>query len=447
MHPSDRQKMTFVIDKGLYYYRVMPFGLKNAGATYQRLVNQMFAKQIGQTMEVYVNDMLVKSIRASNHIADLGETFLILQEYRMKLNPSKCAFGVGLGKFLGFQVSQRSIEANPKKIKALLDMSLPQTTKEIQCLTEWVSISAVSFALIKDVGGRKYPVYYVSKAMVPAEIRYPSMEKLALSLVLSARRLRPYFQAHTIVVLTNSPLRQVLPKPEVSGQLTKWPIELGEFDIRYWLRTAIKGQTMADFIAEFTTLNTEMADADSKAIPTTSPDPPLIQDVASDSERRWILYVDGSSNSKRARARIVLVAPDSTSIQYAIRIGFKASNNEAEYDALLAGLKLAASLRVHSLEVRCDSQLVINHISTEYWTKETKMVAYLAEARKLIEKFWSCIINQISRTENSWADALARLASTIEGKILRIVLMKFLDSLSIDEDDQEMMNLVETTPS
>ncbi|XP_058106490.1 uncharacterized protein LOC131249739 [Magnolia sinica] len=103
-HPPDRQKTTFVTDNGLYCYRVMPFGLKNARVTYQRLVNQMFAKQIRRSMEFYVDDMLVKSTKASNHLADLGETFSILQEYQMKLNPAKCAFGVGSGKFLGFQI-------------------------------------------------------------------------------------------------------------------------------------------------------------------------------------------------------------------------------------------------------------------------------------------------------------------------------------------------------
>ncbi|XP_058099817.1 uncharacterized protein LOC131244188 [Magnolia sinica] len=116
MHPPDRQKTTFITDKGLYCYRVMPFDLKNAGATYQRPVNQIFTKQIGHIMEVYVDDRLVKSIKASDHLADLRETFTILQEYQMKLNPAKCAFGVGSGKFLGFQVSQRGIEANPSSI-------------------------------------------------------------------------------------------------------------------------------------------------------------------------------------------------------------------------------------------------------------------------------------------------------------------------------------------
>lgn len=108
---------------------MMPFGLKNDGATYQRLVNKMFQKQISRNVEVYVDDMLVKSIQAIEHIIDLGETFHTLQKHQMKLNPTKCTFGVSSRKFLGFLISHRGIEANPKKVKAILEMQPPRTTK------------------------------------------------------------------------------------------------------------------------------------------------------------------------------------------------------------------------------------------------------------------------------------------------------------------------------
>ena len=114
----------------------MPFGLKNAGATYQRLVNRMFQKQIGASMEVYIDDMLVKSTTTELHIAHLSEAFQILREYNMKLNPAKCAFGVSAGKSLGFIVNNRGIEANPNKIKAVLDMLPPSNIKEVERLTE-----------------------------------------------------------------------------------------------------------------------------------------------------------------------------------------------------------------------------------------------------------------------------------------------------------------------
>ncbi|XP_058103548.1 uncharacterized protein LOC131247126 [Magnolia sinica] len=270
-----------------------------------------------------------------------------------------------------------------------------------------VSALAISSALIREVGNKQYPVYYMSKEMVPAKTKYPSIEKLAISLVFSARRL-----------------------------------QLGDIDIQYRPKIAIKGQAVADFIVEFTIPNN---DNKAEAAPATQ----LVLMPAKDQEleRRWFLYVNGSSIAKRAGGGIVLVALDSTTSQYAIRLDFRASNNEAQYEALLAGLRLAASLGVLSLEVRCDSQLMVNHIFTGYEAKEIRIVAYLAETQKLIERFWSCTINHIPRAENSWADALARLASATEGKIPRIILVKFMKSSSIDQLGREMANAVETTPS
>ncbi|KAM2646308.1 hypothetical protein EV1_019738 [Malus domestica] len=242
----------------------------------------MFVEQIGKSMEVYVDDMLVKRKHADQHITNLFETFTILKRYRMRLNPNKCAFGVGSGKFLGFMISQRGIEANPEKIKAILDMKEPVTSKDIQSLTgkvvaltrfiskatdrcahffkalkgskkyiTWtdecaevfknlkdymskapllskpqvgdtliiylsVSTSAVSSVLIRNDGNVERPVYYASKALQDAETRYSNIEKLALALVMSARKLRPYFQAHSIIVLTNHSLRQILQSPDTS---------------------------------------------------------------------------------------------------------------------------------------------------------------------------------------------------------------------------------------
>ena len=119
---------------------MLPFGLKNAGATYQRLVNIMLQKQIGASMEVYIDDMLVKSVKAELHVDHLTESFQVLKDYKMKLNSTKCAFRVSTGKFLGFIVNNRGIKANPDKIKAVLDMRPPSNTKEIQRLTGRVAV-------------------------------------------------------------------------------------------------------------------------------------------------------------------------------------------------------------------------------------------------------------------------------------------------------------------
>ncbi|KAM2670940.1 hypothetical protein EV1_006813 [Malus domestica] len=276
MNPPDQEHIAFTTDKGLYCYKVMPFGLKNAGATYQRLVNSMFAEQIRKSMKVYVDDMLVKSKHTDQHITNLSETFTILKRYRIRLNPNKCAFGIGSGKFLGFMISQRGIEANLEKIIAIIDMKELVTLKDIQSLTgkvaaltrfiskatdrcapffkalkgskkynTWtdecakafknlkdymskahllskpevgdiliiylsVSTSAVSSVLIRNDGNVQRPLYYASKALQDAKTRYSNIEKLALALVMSARKLRPYFQAHSIIVFTNHPFRQIL---------------------------------------------------------------------------------------------------------------------------------------------------------------------------------------------------------------------------------------------
>ena len=134
MHEDDQEKTLFVTSQGLFCYRVMPFGLKNASATYQRLMNRMFAPQIGRNVQVYVDYMLVKSRREEDYLEDLKETFDTLRSYNMKLNLGKCAFGVMAGKFLGFMVSQRGIEANPDKIRAIMEMKPPRNVKEVESL-------------------------------------------------------------------------------------------------------------------------------------------------------------------------------------------------------------------------------------------------------------------------------------------------------------------------
>ena len=134
MNEDDQERTSFVTSQGLFCYKVMSFGLKNAGATYQRLMNKMYAHQIGRNVQVYVDDMLVKSLRENDHLDDLQETFDTLRSYNMKLNPSKYVFGVTARKFLGFMVSQRGIEVNPEKVRAIMELEPSRTVKEVQSL-------------------------------------------------------------------------------------------------------------------------------------------------------------------------------------------------------------------------------------------------------------------------------------------------------------------------
>ena len=135
MHPLDVERTAFIMPHGLYCYNVMPFGLKNVGATYQRMVTKIFRPLIGKSMEVYIDDMLVKSKERPNHTRHLQETFKLLRRHNMKLNPLNYALSVSSGKFLGFMVTQRGIEANPIQLKATMDSQTPASRKGVQQLT------------------------------------------------------------------------------------------------------------------------------------------------------------------------------------------------------------------------------------------------------------------------------------------------------------------------
>ena len=124
---------------GNYDYKVMSFGLKNAGSTYQRMITRMFELQLGKNTEIYVDDMVVKSKVVSGHLRDLGDIFDVLKRHKLRLNSSKCSFGVGSGKFLGYMVTHRGIEVNPNQIKAINDLKPPRNAKEVQKLTGMIA--------------------------------------------------------------------------------------------------------------------------------------------------------------------------------------------------------------------------------------------------------------------------------------------------------------------
>ncbi|KAL0434231.1 UNVERIFIED_CONTAM: hypothetical protein Slati_2757400 [Sesamum latifolium] len=284
-------------------------------------------------------------------------------------------------------VTQRGIEANPDIIKAILDMGPPTNINEVQRLIgriaalnrfisksaekglpffktlrkvknfEWTqecqqtfeelktylaklpfatlkenylllvksvpgdtlylyisaTSQAISSVLVREEEGNQTPIYYISKVLNGAESRYPPIEKMALALVITARKLGPYFLSYPVGVRTNTPLKQVLGKPEASGRLVKWAIELSEYDISYLPRTTIKAQALADFISEMTgTTQEEVSE-----------------------ERPWLLHVDGSSTAQGSGEGIVLTTPQGDDIEFAVKFEFMASNNKAEYEALV----------------------------------------------------------------------------------------------------------------
>ena len=133
---DDQEKTAFVTPVGNYHYKVMSFGLKNAGSTYQRMMMRMFESQLGKNIEIYIDDMVVKSKVVLKHLGDLGNIFEILRKYKLRLNAFKCLFGVGSSKFLGYMVTHRGIEVNPDQLKAINNLQSPQNPKEVQKLTE-----------------------------------------------------------------------------------------------------------------------------------------------------------------------------------------------------------------------------------------------------------------------------------------------------------------------
>ena len=170
------------------------------------------------------------------------------------------------------------------------------------------------------------------------------MEKLALALVTATHKLKPYFQAHMVVILTDKPIRRAMNNPEVAGQLALWVIELSEFDIQYRPRVAIKGQVIADFIAEFT--NEEYKGVDEGP--------------------QWSIHTNGSSNRQARGIGVVLLSLEGDQIECMVCLDFLTTNNEANYKALVAGLDLAKATRAISLVLYFDSQVVTNQVNGEY---------------------------------------------------------------------------------
>ncbi|KAK3005490.1 hypothetical protein RJ639_017357, partial [Escallonia herrerae] len=193
---------------------------------------------------------------------------------------------------------------------------------------------------IEKLDSKQFPIYYVSKVLQIAELRYVATEKLAFALLIAARKLHPYFQSHTITVLTDKPLRRILHKPDLLGRLVLWSVELGEFDIQYKPRPSIKGQALANFIVECTLPIDEVK-----------------SHVAQPDVFAWMLYVNGLSNTMGSGAGLILKGPDGLIVEYALRFHFQSTNNEAKYETLIAGMHLAHAMRAQTLSAYSDSQL------------------------------------------------------------------------------------------
>ncbi|XP_022004345.1 uncharacterized protein LOC110901892 [Helianthus annuus] len=241
--------------------------------------------------------------------------------------------------------------------------------------------------------GKQMCIYYIIGVLAGPETRYPTLEKLVLALVHATRRLRRYFQGHRMQIITNYPLQQILHKPEISGRLGKWAIELGALDSN-------QGQAIVDFLAEI---------PEGEVI-----QDPVVNDIpeSSTAMQTWKLYTDGSSSGKGAGAGLMLISPDKIKLMYAMRFDFECSNNEAEYDALLAGLRMAQSMGATRVDAYVDSLLVNNQVNETYEAKDETMAKYLAKTKELIASFDNVTLNHVYRGKNQIANPLSKLATS-----------------------------------
>ncbi|PKI60933.1 hypothetical protein CRG98_018679 [Punica granatum] len=261
MAEEDKIKTTFTTMWGTFCYRVMPFGLKNVGATYQRAMVTLFHDMMHKEVEVYVDDMIAKSKEGEDHLVNLKRLFDRLKEYKLRLNPAKCMFDARSGKLLGFVVSERDIEFDPDKDES-------------------------TYA--------ERAIYYMSKKFTEGESNYLEIEKMCCALVWVMQRLRQYTLYHTICLLSKAdPLKYLLDTPSFMRNVAKWRYQLTEYDIEYVPRTLVKGQVIADNLVEFpieddTPINPDFADEG------------ILQVDEDEDGTAWKMYFDGAVNSTSA---------------------------------------------------------------------------------------------------------------------------------------------------
>nr|GEX52410.1 reverse transcriptase domain-containing protein [Tanacetum cinerariifolium] len=243
---------------------------------------------------------------------------------------------------------------------------------------------AISAVLMTERGTVQTPIYFISRALQGPELNYSPMEKLVLSLVFAAKRLRRYFQADPITVITDQPIKQVTSRPDVAGRLQKWSIMLREHNITCMPRTSVKGQILADFLIEMPGENLQAAPA------------------AETQQEPWTLFTDGSSS---------------------------------EYEALIAGPRIAARMGVKDVHVSVDSKLVANYVLGTYVAKEDNMVKYLKIVKSLVSGFTTFSISQVPRSKNKKADALSKIALTSFAHLSKQVLVEVLKDKSIKEKE------------
>ena len=225
----------------------------------------------------------------------------------------------------------------------------------------------VSLVLIWVDDGVQRLIYYVSKPLHEAEVCYLPLEKAILVVVYATRKLPHYFQAHTNVVLTQLPLRPLFRKADYTERIAKWGTILGAFDVKYMPRTSIKGQVLAYLVAEFAKPsleeNGERSNMDEKLVGMISLQEPL----------SWKVFVNGVINQRGTGVGLVVVSPEMIIIEKSLRLGFLATNNKAEYEALLVGMAMVQKMGGRIVEIFLDSRLVAGQVKGELEARDVRM--------------------------------------------------------------------------
>ncbi|KAL0308970.1 UNVERIFIED_CONTAM: hypothetical protein Sradi_5839300 [Sesamum radiatum] len=274
----------------------------------------------------------------------------------------------------------------------------------------------------KNDEGKENALYYLSRMMTPNELQYSPIEKLCLALIFSIQKLKHYFQSHSIHLVSKAnPLKYVMAKPVLSDRLARWYLQLQQFEITYVPQKIIKGQVIADFLANHPMpaeweLSDDLPDEDVLVIEVTPP---------------WKMYFDGASHKEGAGDGVIFVTSE----------GENCSNNVAEYQALILGLEIAVDAKQLPLKVYGDSQLVVNQLLGLYEVKKPELLPYHNYAKRLMGWLGDVELEHLPRKDNKQADALAKLASTLSmtDKEARIPICKSWVIPPIFSDDEDDM--------
>ncbi|XP_070002691.1 uncharacterized protein [Nicotiana sylvestris] len=422
MDEEDAEKKDFTTPWSTYYYRVMPFGLKNVGATYMRAMTAIFHGMMHQEIEVYVDDVIIKSRMQDDHVRDLRKFFERLCKYDLKLNPAKCAFGIPPRNLLVFILLKKDAairwtdecQEAFDKIKEYLSnppVLVPPEPGRPSFL--YLTVLENSFGCVlgqHDVTGKKeQAIYYLRKKFTSYEAKYTLLERTWCTLTWVAQKLRHYLLAYTTYLITIlDPLKYIFQNPMPTGRLAKWQIMLTEFDIVYVTRMAIKAQALADHLSE------NPVDDEYQPLSTYFPDKEVNSvEVTPEDTNAWKMFFHRAVNAKGVEIWAILISPIGQHYPATARLRFFCTKNIVEYEACIIGMNMAIDQDVEEFLIMGDSYLIIRQAQGEWETRDIKLIPYRKHVEDLSKWFKSVEFRYIPLFHNELADALATLASML----------------------------------